>query len=74
MIYNYSIFSIIVRDMELKLRTAIVGCVAGDLKELGTRKNWAREGDTRGERERLPERPLKIVFTRFLRVRKIPFG
>ena len=60
--------------MELKLRTAIVGCVAGALKELGARKNWAREGDTRGERERLPERPLKIVFTRFLRVRKIPFG
>lgn len=67
-IYNYSIFSIIVRDMELKLRTAIVGCVAGALKELGARKNWAREGDTRGERKRLPERPMKIFFTFFMRV------
>ena len=43
-------------------------------EEMDARKNGAREGDTRGERERLPERPMKIVFTRFLRVRKIPIG
>jgi len=33
-----------------------VACVAG-LEVVGTRKNGAREGNTRGERERLPERP-----------------
>ena len=38
----------------------------------GARKNGAREGDTRWEMERLPERPMKIVFTRFLSVQKIP--
>ena len=42
------------------------------LEVMGPRKNGAREGDTRGERERLPERPMKIVFTRFLRVRTVP--
>ena len=42
------------------------------LEVMSARKNGAREGDTRGERERLPERPMKIVFTRFLRVRKVP--
>ena len=41
------------------------------LEVMGPRKNGAREGDTRGERERLPERPMKIVFTRFLRVRTV---
>ena len=40
----------------------------------GARKNGAREGDTRWEMERLPEGPMKIVFIRFLRVRKIPIG
>ena len=44
------------------------------LKVMGARQNGAREGDTRRERERLPERPMKIVFTCFLRVRKIPVG
>ena len=44
------------------------------LEVMSARKNGAREGDTRGERERLPERPMKIVFTRFLRVRKVPVG
>ena len=42
------------------------------LEVMGARKKGAREGDTRGEWERLPERPMKIVFTRFLRVRKVP--
>ena len=42
------------------------------LEVMGARKNGAREGDTRGERVRLPKRPMKIVFTRFLRVRKVP--
>ena len=28
---------------------------------MGVRKNGAREGDTRGERERLPKKPTKIV-------------
>ena len=41
------------------------------LEVMGPRKNGAREGDTRGERERLPERPMIIVFTRFLRVRTV---
>ena len=40
----------------------------------GARKNGPREGDTRWEMERLPERPMKIVFTRFLGVQKIPIG
>ena len=44
---------------------------SGRLEVMGPRKNGAREGDTRGERERLPERPMKIVFTRFLRVRTV---
>ena len=34
----------------------------------------SREKDKRAEREWLPERPTKIVLTRFLRVRKIPIG
>lgn len=38
------------------------------------KKGGAYEGDMRGERERLPERPKKIVSTRFLVVRKIPIG
>ena len=38
------------------------------------KKNVACEGDMRGERERLSERPMKIVSTRFLGVRKIPIG
>ena len=42
------------------------------LEVMGARKNGAREGDTRGERERLSKRPMKIVFIRFLRVRKVP--
>ena len=44
------------------------------LEVVGTRKNGAREGDTRGKRERLPESPMKIVSTRFPRVRKFPIG
>ena len=33
------------------------------LEVVGARKNGTREGDTRGERERLPERPLaRLVF------------
>ena len=44
------------------------------LEVMGARKNGARKGDTRGERERLRDRPTKIVFTRFLRVRKVPIG
>jgi len=44
------------------------------LEVMGARKNGAREGDTRGERERLTKRSMKIVFTRFLRVRKVPIG
>ena len=44
------------------------------LEVMGARKKGAREGDTRGERERLPDRPMKIFFTRFLRVRKVPIG
>ena len=39
------------------------------LEVLSARKNGAR-----GEMERLPERPMKIVTTRFLRVRKFPLG
>ena len=31
------------------------------LEVMGVRKNGALEGDTRGERVRLPERPAKIV-------------
>ena len=31
------------------------------LEEMGARKNGACQGDMRGERERLPERPMKIV-------------
>ena len=44
------------------------------LEVMDARKNGARarEGDTRGERERLPERLMTIAFTRFLRVRKVP--
>ena len=42
------------------------------LEVMNARKNEAREGDTRGEWERLTKRPMKIVFTRFLRVRKVP--
>ena len=42
------------------------------LEVMGARKNGAREGDTQGERERLSKRPMKIVFIRFLRVRKVP--
>ena len=44
------------------------------LEVMGARKNEAREGDTPGEKERLPDRPMKIVSTRFLRVRKVPIG
>ena len=44
------------------------------LEVKGARKNGASVRDSRGERERLPERPMKIVFTRFLRVQKIPVG
>ena len=44
------------------------------LEVMGARKNRAREGDTRGKRERLPKRPMKIFSTRFLRVRKIAVG
>ena len=39
------------------------------LEVLSARKNGAR-----GEMERLPERPMKIVTTRFLGVRKFPLG
>ena len=39
------------------------------LEVLSARKNGARE-----EMERLPERPMKIVTTRFLGVRKFPLG
>ena len=39
---------------------------------MGARKKGSREGDTRGEKERLLDRPMKIVFTRFLRVRNVP--
>ena len=42
------------------------------LEVMGARKKGSREGDTQGEKERLPDRPMKIVFTRFLRVRKVP--
>ena len=42
------------------------------LEVMGARKKGSREGDTRGEKERLPDRPMKIVFTRFLRVRNVP--
>ena len=34
---------------------------SGRLKVMGERKNGTREGDTRGERERLPGRTMKIV-------------
>ena len=44
------------------------------LEVMGARKNRARKGDTRGERECLPERPIRIVFTQFLRVQKISIG
>ena len=44
------------------------------LEVMGARKIGAREGDMRGERERLAKRSMKIVFTRFLRVRKVPIG
>ena len=37
-------------------------------------KERAREEDTQGERERLPERPMKIIFTGFLRVWKVSIG
>ena len=30
---------------------------------MSTGKSVARESDTRGERERLPERPMKIVYS-----------
>ena len=39
------------------------------LEVLSARKNGAR-----GEMERLPERPMKIVTTRCLGVRKFPLG
>ena len=42
------------------------------LEVMDARKKGSREGDTRGEKERLPDRPMKIVFTRFLRVRNVP--
>ena len=41
---------------------------------MGARKNRACERDMQGERKRLPERPMKIVSTRFLRVQKILIG
>ena len=41
---------------------------------MDARKNGAREGDTRGERERLPEKPTKIVFPLSERARKISIG
>ena len=44
------------------------------LEVMGARKNGARKGDTLGERECLPEWPLRIVFTDFLRVQKIYIG
>ena len=39
-----------------------LACVAGALKWWAQEKTGAREGDTRGERERLHGRPPKIVF------------
>lgn len=44
------------------------------LEVMGARKNGVCKGDRRGERECLPERPLRIVFTHFLRVQKIYIG
>ena len=41
---------------------------------MGAIKNGTRKGNRRGERERLPERPTKIVSSRFLGVRKFPIG
>ena len=38
-----------------------LACVAGAWKSWAQEKTGAREGDTRGERERLPGRPPKIV-------------
>lgn len=41
---------------------------------MGPRKNRLCEADTQGERDHLPKRPMKMVFTPFLRVWKIPIG
>ena len=37
-------------------------------------RKGAREGDPRGERERLPKSPTNIVCTCFLGERKLPIG
>ena len=40
----------------------ILACIAGAWKSWAQEKTGARGGDTRGEKERLPGRPPKIVF------------
>ena len=40
----------------------------------GRKKERVCEGDRQGEKKRLPERPMNIVSTHFLRVKKIPIG
>ena len=37
-------------------------------------RTGAHKGDMQGERKRLPERPIRIVFTHILRVQKISIG
>lgn len=44
------------------------------LEAMGARKNGARKGDMLGERECLPEGPIRIVFTHFLSMQKISIG
>ena len=43
---------------------------------MGPRKNRLCEADThtQGERDHLPKRPMKMVFTPFLRAWKTPIG
>ena len=64
-------FSWVLQPSQEKLKTQLA---SRRLEVVGKRKNWAREGDTRGKRERLPEEPMKIVSTRFPRVRKFRVG
>ena len=47
------------------------------LRHNGAKKEWVvrlAETHTQGERDRLPKRPMKMVFTPFLRVWRIPIG
>ena len=47
-----------------RLAQGSLACVAGARNKWAQERTGSREGNTRGERERLPERPTKIFFFR----------